>query len=160
MSSPSHDEFDFFNLDKYNLDEECLKQPQYYMKYAEKLASANKKVEQAKAAYNVAEAELQKKIRANPDKYCEGDSREGAIKAEITIRLAKHPAAKALIAAKHRQDVLQAAVSALDHRKRALQDLVQLFIAQYFSNPRLKGEDGKDVENKLKQRRAARRTQS
>lgn len=160
MSKPSPSDFDFFNIDRDRLDDEWVKQPGLYMEWGNKLADANKKVEQAKAAYNVAEAELQKKIRSDPEKYCDGDSREGAIKAEITIRLAKHPAAKKLIAAKHRQDVLQVAVTALDHRKRALQDAVQLFLGQYFSTPRLKGEEGKEVERKIKQRRAAKRTQS
>jgi len=160
MVKVSVDDFDFYEIDESRLEEEWDKQLKLNMRYTIAVADANKRVEQAKAAVDVAKAELERKIRSDPDKYCGGDSRDGAIKAEITIRLARHSATKKLISAKHHQDIMQGALAVVESRKYAIQDKVKLFLGNYFAEPRVKGEDQQEAKNKLKQRRAAKRTQS
>jgi hypothetical protein len=64
---------------------------------------------------------------------------EAAVAAAILTQPNYRVALKALTAARHRQDVYQAAVDALDHRKKALESLVQLHGQGYFAAPRARG---------------------
>ena len=79
-------------------------------------------------------------------------------------------AQKLVFIAKHRVDVLSGAVTALDHRKKALENLVDLHGRNYFSTPRIDtrhlGSEGiekfketvEDIENeKVKARNKKRR---
>lgn len=60
---------------------------------------------------------------------------ETTVKNAVTSDREVQKARSAIIEAKHEVDVLSAAVSALDQRKRALENLVTLHGQSYFSTP-------------------------
>jgi hypothetical protein len=128
--------FDFFELDQHRLDEEWVNQPRLYFEYAQKLADASKEVEQKKAELDLVYAERDAIVRSCPEEHGIVKVSEAAIKHTIIKSRKYIESQKALQEAEHKKDVLEAAVRALDHRKKALENLVQLFLANYFSSPR------------------------
>ena len=127
---------DIFDLDKNRLDEEWTQQPRLYAQYATKLADARAEHERAKASRDVVEAELDRDIRLNPEKYDLTKVTEGSIQSTITLQKAHRKVVGDVIEASHTVDTLDAYVRALDHRKKALEKLVDLRLADYFSEPR------------------------
>jgi len=135
------DEFDFFDLDQNRLDEEWLIQPKLYFQHALLLAAAKETVDRFKSRLDVIAAELDQDMRADPEKYDMERVSEASIKAAICLQDDHEEATKDLARAKHRVDVLQAVINALEHRKRALEGLVTLHGQNYFSTPRVKDPD-------------------
>jgi hypothetical protein len=146
---------DFFDIDVNALDREWVNQPALYHKYALRLADARRKLEQVKTASEISNAELDADIRARPEKYGIEKVTEAAIKSGIMCAPAYIAASKEVIDAKHAVDVLAAAVATVDHRKRALENLVDLRLADYFSEPRHKRGNGEKI-NEANARRARR----
>lgn len=123
-------------IDPHRLDEEWTAQPALYHAYAAELADVRRDYEMAKAAMELTKAELDKSIRSDPEAYGLTKLTETALAATILARPEHKTAQKKLIHYRHRVDVTQAAVNALDHRKTALVKEVDLFLADYYSRPR------------------------
>ena len=149
---------DFFQIDPNQLDVEWVAQPRLYHSYAKKLAAARQDLEQAKTALEITEADLAQKIRRDPSKFGLEKLTEGAIREVIVLSADFKAATTELIDAKHLVGVLEAAVTTLEHRKRALEKLVDLRLADYFSEPRTKSmgrearEDAETAKFKQKKR--------
>lgn len=164
------DEFDFLHPDKHRLDEEWEKQAPLYFEYARKLERANTKIDESKAEVDVLKneldverAEVELIIRRKPAKYT---GVEKATEAIIAAAVKVHPrvqraqvkmqeASRMVIVAKNRAGILAAAVKALDHRKKALENLVWLHGQNYFSEPRAKDEMTSEQMERVKARAAA-----
>jgi hypothetical protein len=155
--STKQEEENFYEIDKTRLDEEWIAQPKLFMKYAALLADGKRNVEIAKSALEVANAEMSREIRAKPAKYGIKKVTENSIKEELVIRMNQSDEFIELINTKHRAEIYGATVTALDHRKRALQDLVSLFGMEYFSVPRAR-EMSKDQISTAKDRVAYNRS--
>ena len=128
-----------FDIDAERLDQEWLEQSRLYHQAALRLADARRDHEQAKADRDVTCAELDRSVRSQPGKYGLEKVTEGAVANLILLQPEHKRATQKVIEAKHTADVFQADVDALDHRKRALENLVQLRLANYFSEPRVRG---------------------
>lgn len=151
-------EDEFHEIDQYNLDAEWIRQPKLYWKYAKKLADARVELDRKKTAIDVLKAEIDKAIRKNPAKFGLEKITESAIVNVITERKEFQQATEEMHEAKHGVDILMAAVMTLDHRKRALENLVDLHGQNYFSEPRAKA-NGKEAVDKMLKRRARRGTE-
>ncbi len=126
---------DLFSPDKHRLDEELVLQPRLYYEHAVKLADARSDYERSIAAQDLTWAEMDKMIRTDPASYELVKATESSVKEAITRSKRYQRAVLAVIDARKSMDDLQAAVTALDHRKRALEKLVDLQLANYFSTP-------------------------
>jgi len=130
-------EFDFFDIDLNRLDEEWIGQPKTFFKYAAELADARKELEEAKAELDVLKATIDKNIRDDSDAFgLPGKTTETLISNTILLQPLYQNAMKDYREKKHRVDMVQAAVSALDHRKSALERLVSLHGQNYFATPK------------------------
>lgn len=155
----------FLNIDQDELDKALVEQPRLFFKHASKLADARLELDEAESRFDVAKADLSLAIRGNPKKYKLGDEikiTEASIDATITTHPKYVEAQGEVNVAKHAVAILQAVATALDHRKRALEKLVDLHGQDYFSSPRVKGEEAnaaldkkrtQDFVNKTKRRR-------
>lgn len=142
-------------IDKDRLDEEWVKQPFRFHRFAKRLANARKKWGEAKAHADVVEAEVAQAIRRDPTKFgiSTGKPTDAAVKAMVTLHLKVRAAKQAEIDAEHLVDVLEAVVNALEHRKKALENLVYLHGRDYFSAPRERdGEAAKVRDERTKDR--------
>lgn len=131
-------EVNLATIDKDELDREWIEQPDKYLEYAMQLAEANNEVNERKASLDVSEAEAELDIRSKPRKYKLSEPiREASVKLQIVLHPDVQKATRRLNKAKYRAGILSAAVTALDHRKRALEKLVDLHGQGYFAAPRM-----------------------
>lgn len=147
-TTPQNHDVSFTDIDLDRLDEEWVRQPGLYYRYATRLADAQRKHAEAKAALEVAEAELSLQVRKAPEAFL-GDVKptEASVNAAVLLQPKYQKAKTAMIEAKHAVDVLEAAVWALDHKKKGLESAVQLQLANYRSAPRAtNGEQRQAVE--------------
>lgn len=143
--------FDFHSIDIHRLEEEWPLQTKMYRYFADKVAEARYSHDTAKTDKELAEAELKRVtakldrlVRAQPAEYgLSGKTTESGISNIIilqkryqTAQLAIFEAQRKINDAKHALDVADVAVRTLDHRKAALEDLVRLRLASYYSDPR------------------------
>ena len=124
-----------FDIDLDRLDEEWLKQPKLYYSAAKELADARLEVDRLKSMMDVAEAELHLDILAHPDTYKLEKTTDAVIKQAVIVHLSKKSVCRKLREAKHLVDLLSSYCTALEHRKRSLENLVSLHGQNYFSRP-------------------------
>jgi hypothetical protein len=141
------------DIDPDKLDEEWIKQPRLFHKYAKRLADAKDAFARAKSLLEVVMADAAKDIRDNPSKYGITKVTEGAVEVRVLLHKKVEEARDKMHAAKHRVDVFEAAVSALEHKKRALENLVTLHGQNYFSTPRVSPEAGKKMKDRLEEKK-------
>lgn len=125
-----------FELSLETLDKAWLDQPKLYMEALDEASRAKSKLEWAKYELEVVESNIAQDVRANPKTYGIDKISEAAVKEAVTrdgsVRSWKEKVAEAKFAVTEADNV----VSALDMRRRALENLVQLHGQQYFSEPR------------------------
>jgi hypothetical protein len=139
----------FTNIDLGSLEVEWLRQPRLYGKYSAKLADAKKDLSEAKAAEEVTEAEVKRRIRRNPQKYGMNKITEPAVKETMVLHPLYQRAVAAVNSAKHVVDVLEGLINTLEHRKRTLENLVTLHGQNYFSKPKSPKGYGREMEDSL-----------
>lgn len=139
MKNSDMEHSEIFDLDPNLLDEEWVRQPVLYHHYAIELANARAELERLRAARDVTTAELDKNIRAVPEEFGLLKITEGGVQQTVILQPRYQEADQAVRDAKHAVDISQVAVDTLDHRKKALEKLVDLRLADYFSTPRASG---------------------
>jgi hypothetical protein len=127
----------FGELDIYNLHLEWIKQDRLVGYYGAKLAKAKRKYEETHSACKVFEAETGRRIRRKPGRYGVKRLTEAAIKEVVATELLTSQEHENLIDSKYEVEMLEAAMRRLEHRKKALSDLVYLHSQQYFAQPTL-----------------------
>lgn len=140
----------FFEINKYELDEEWVAQPKLYHRYAKKLADAKKTLEESKAGLELVEADIGMSARLDPATFGIKKVTDKSVENAVILSPEYKEARIKTIQAKHAVDVLDAAVRTLDHRKRALEDLVDLHLNDYFSTPKAKGATREAMDEQTK----------
>lgn len=139
-----------FQIDPDRLDDEWINQPDLFHGFAVELAQNRLEVETKKNLLELEDARLCKDIRDRPKRYDIDKLTENAIRAVIVQQKTYQTALKDLNDAKYRLDISQAAVTACDHRKKALENMVYLHGQNYFATPRAKGEIGEKMREHVK----------
>jgi len=126
-------------IDSTKLDVEWVAQPETFYEAATELATARYRVAQSKARLDVVEATVSRRIRKSPDKYDLGANPSiPSVQAAMIVSKEYAEALDHLNKAKYRQDMIQALVDALDHKKKALESLAYLHGQNYYSTPKLR----------------------
>lgn len=124
------------HIDRSRLDEEWVKQPDLVDEYVRLLPDAKLKVNTLEAKLKLVEAELRHEIRSDLVTFgLRGKPTKDEIDAAVVMHDRYKEAVRRLNQAKHRVDVINAALKTLDNRKAALEDLVKLFGMGYFAKP-------------------------
>lgn len=135
-------------IDLHRLDEEWLKQPILYHEYADRLANARRDLADAQIKRDIVEAECKRQIRKEPEAYGIEKSTEDQIRSTCILQPDMQESEHEVVQAKHAVDVLAAMVDALDHRKKSLENLVQLHGRDYFASPKV-DENNRDKFNRM-----------
>ncbi len=134
------DTTELYDIDPNKLDIACIEQPKLYHDYALKFAEARAEHERAKSNLELVEAELDKEIRLEPDRFGLEKITETIVEKAI-IRSKRYRTAKEkYLESKHAMDVLYAMTATLDQKKKSIEMLLQLRMNDYYSEPRIKGE--------------------
>lgn len=145
MGKPSETELDV-SIDPENLANEWKGQPYLFWEWAARATKAQDLVDRAKSDLDLMAAELEHSIRSEPGAYGLEKSTEAAIKAAVLRQPEYKKKQEALHSAKYEHNLSRAAVDALEHRKRALSMLVELWIRDYYADP----NRVKDIDESVK----------
>ena len=131
-------------IDKYKLDEECVTHSALYYRYSELAANAKNQVgilaDDLKLKMGVADIEIRNRLTKDEIKFTEAVIRAEVEKNKTIIELREELRQAELNLAR-----LQAGVSAFEHRKSQLDNLVRLYCAGYFSTPMNSGKQRETV---------------
>jgi hypothetical protein len=148
--SVDKEQVDFLGIDEGELHREWLRQPGLYAKYAKKLAKAKLEADRAHSRMLVKYTESERLIRNDPGAYGLRKLTEPAVKAAVQVHPMYRKAVRAHNEAKYNVGIVDAYVTALEHRKRALENLVSLWLGDYFSTPRAPREARGHLEEATK----------
>jgi len=142
------------------LDTEWLKQPKLYMEAAEAATELNADLAMEKDVLEGLKAQLSLKIREDPEAFGIGKTTEAIIASAIISQGSYMEQLELVRTVKHKHESAMNKVKALDHRKKALENLVQLYIGQYFSSPREEREEGQESIKKVAERNSERKART
>jgi hypothetical protein len=142
-----------FEIDRFRLDDEWVRQAGLYSSYAGAAADARRAYDEAKNRVIVTRAEVEMDVRENPEDHGLTKITETAVKTAVEMATAVQLAEQSVIKARHAIEVIQGACAALDHKKYALRDLVSLHLADYYSEPKARQND-KDAAGGWEKRQA------
>ena len=134
-------------IDKHALDDEVEQQPELYGEVAEAAALAKSQVESLEEQVKVLEATIDADAREQAG-IADERITENEIKSMITNSEVRKEMIIKLLNSRHLQRRLEALTTAFRHRSYALRDMVDLFLASYYSSRSAKGmgEDQKTAE--------------
>jgi hypothetical protein len=136
------------SIDKYKLDEECLSHAGLYYRYSELAANAKNKVGILADNLKLKMGEVNIQIRNDYTKK-EMKFTEAVINSEVEKNEDVIEAREELREAELNLAKLQAGVSAFEHRKSQLDNLVRLYCSGYFSTPSSSGKPRESVNEQV-----------
>jgi hypothetical protein len=140
------------HIDKDSLEECLVEQPRLYGKWSNAWAQAIKERDQAKEDLNIKRAELDMKIRKSWDIH--GFDKKPTDMA-ITTWICAHEEYRRknfhLIQATYNVNILEAAKWAFQHRKDALDNLVKLYLNNYYADSKAVGQEARDMLSTMRQ---------
>ncbi len=145
-------ESDLF-IDDTALDIEWLHQPRIMLEYTGIQARAKREVDRLNEKLSVCRAELDKKIRNNPDKFDLPKITEPIITSTIIVQKKYRSIMRELIEAKYEKEMTVGAVSSVEHKKTSLENLSRLVAINYFAGPRTPRDLPKEVAKRQDQDR-------
>lgn len=141
-------------IDKDSLEECLVEQPELYAKWSKAWADAVKERDHAKENLSIVKADLDMKIRKSWDIL--GFDKKPTDMAITTWICAQNEYRKAnflLIQSTHAVNVLEAAKWAFQHRKDSLDNLVRLFLSNYYSDSKAVGKEARDMLSDMRQKK-------
>lgn len=152
------------DVNQNNLVEEWSGQATMMLHHATLLADARLAEDEARAALSVVVAELDANIRDDPEEYGLTKATETSVTNAIPGCEEHQAAVKVLNEARHAVRIYSGAVDALEHRKRTLTGMTDLWLRQYYADPQsphqpkeLKDAPAKTDKAKRTPRKARRR---
>ena len=134
---------DDVSIDINSLDVEWERQSSVYHKCSIDYAEAVYEKDKKKFTLDVTKADLDSDIRKNPELYGLDKITEASVSNTIIACDAFKLATDNYIESNRDVNVLVAAKGALEHKKKALEKLTDLYLSGYWSEPKIKG-DAKD----------------
>ena len=141
-----------FGINKFALDKEWERQPELYIKYAEELAEAKTTLDKCKTRHDSTCAMVSMEIRKSPEDFNVQKVTDASVNAAILLDKRVKLKKKRVIEARYRVSLLDAAVGACEHRKKTLENLVNLWSQSYFAEPRVDGKTMNRMEDKRKRK--------
>lgn len=137
-------------IDESSLDLEWLNHPSKVLKVTELQAQLKKELDMASEELSCIKAELDLAIRRDPRKYGIEKITETAIGSATQMDENYQEATQKVIDARYEYQNAQGAVTAFDHRKSSLENLVKLLNQGYFAGPSLPRNISEEKELKSK----------
>lgn len=125
----------YIEIDMHDLARGWAEHSGRYFKLSLRLATARNDCSEAKINQDLCQAQMMDKIGSNPTKYSLTKTTDAAIKAAVVASKEYQAATERVNETKFAQDILQGGLDAMDHRKRALENIVTLRGQAYFADP-------------------------
>jgi len=134
-------------IDLERLEENLIEQAQLVMECGELWAEKTAERDRAKENLSVIEAELDGYARANWVDIADTKMTEKSIFGYVLNENKRKKAMEELINLTEETNILSVAKVAFEHRKKALEGLVSLFIADYWADPKIAKKDIDEVKS-------------
>lgn len=153
-------------IDKYNLENELMEQPQKYSDWATRAAEAETETKEAEKDYLIVKADKEKLIRSNPTYYgLDEKPLKDAVSQEAMKSKKVQKYYKKYLQAQHNEKILKVAEKSFAQRKSMLTSLVAYITRMYTSDPYVPREEKgamsratqKNIKDEMKRRRKIRR---
>lgn len=146
-------------IDRNRLDDEWVDHPAMYHYWACHAAEAQIRYDETKSKLDLIKAELDDDIRTDPQAYGVKKVTEKAIENAILIQPSYKSVLKKMHQARHDLEIARANLNSLEHKKRALSLLTELWIRDYYSDPAIRPltEDGENFAKQTVRSRGRRR---
>lgn len=137
-------------IDELRLDKEWSEHSQQVLNCGIEVAECQLRYDTAESDLKLVDAKLDRMIREDPSHYGISKITEGVVTNTIIIQNEHYHADKEVNDAKYALNMAKAVSNSLEHRKRALTNLVELWLREYYSDTRPKGmtEAGEEFGNK------------
>jgi hypothetical protein len=119
-------------IDKYGLDDEWAKQAHLFHHWSIILAEAEMVRDKAKENIDLVKAELDLAIRSDPSKFGLEKITESAVNSAIVTDKKYRLVLDDYNQLKYNHKIIQSAIESLNHKKYALDNLVRLFLSEYY----------------------------
>jgi hypothetical protein len=147
-------------VDRYQLEVLWENQAKLYGKWSEESVKAADEVDRCKSKIKLLRDTLNKDVRLHPEKYgIEGTLREAAISSAIDTDQKVRELEGDLQDLVYQERIFKGVLVALDHKKKALEYLSQLFISGYYATPREPKKAEESYNTKVKEAMKAKSTQ-
>ena len=123
-------------IEEGNLHKEWRDQAELFQMAAKDLAELRFRLDQAESALEVAKAECARQIRNTPSAFGIPKSTEPAVKEAVILHPQYQKATRKVNRLKYEVAMQKADVDAYEHRKKALEKMVDLYLSGYWSEPR------------------------
>jgi len=122
-------------INREELDLEWLRQPELVGRYSRELAQAQLELDKLEEKISIITAEKELAIRTSPEKFGLEKVTEGALKTILTADKELIGLKETLNEKKFEINILSAVLKSLEHKKKALENLVTLHGQNYFATP-------------------------
>lgn len=134
------------HLQKNALDDEWLNQAQKYHYYSKVAVEASAERDRVKLNVEVIEATVEREIRADPAKFGISDKvTEAVVKAALVLDQRVQDVKSVLLDAEKNLKLANAAQTTVGDLKKSLEYLTQLFLSNYWAEPRMPKQIETDV---------------
>jgi hypothetical protein len=134
-------------IDKNNLTEELLRQPQLFYKWAKEAGHAQVDTAVVKDKLELTKAEIETRIRANPSIYdLPNKPTEAMVKAKALLNRKVKRATKEYHEKLRVEKILLKAERSFEHRKKSLEGLVYRSNQLYFADPKTDQNTRKNID--------------
>jgi|TARA_Y100000310_G_scaffold218179_1_gene219346 hypothetical protein len=123
-------------INEKDLKEEWERQAGLYLHYSVELAHVEKEKNKTREQLDLVKAKLDKKIRENPKDFGIAKITENVISNSIMLQEEFVHLNEIYINKVYEVSVLQGVIRAFDHKKKALENLVQLYLSGYNAEPK------------------------
>ena len=133
--------YEFLNIDKFNLDQECIEQAQKYLEYAEEAVETARVKNEASVRLDELRAQTELRIRSGAAELGTKVT-EGIIASRVEVDGDYLTAQLELIQLKANAAKAEAKREAMEQRKNMLEWVCRLYLSEYYSDAVVKGKHG------------------
>lgn len=123
-------------IDPHALEDEWMAQPALYWKYSQLQTQAQRERDRAKEAMDVMKSKLDLSIREDHTAYGLSKITEGAVLSTILANEDYRVALANYNECNYNYVLMSNAIRALEHKKKALENMVSLWLGSYFAGPK------------------------
>lgn len=124
------------SINPHRLDEEWRSHPDRMQKVGDLLADATDRVDRMKSALELAEAEVELRVRKKPGAFGLEKATDASVKAVVACSDEVKEVTHRLNRAKHKAALLKSLYLARQDVRPSLENLVKLYLAGYFGDPK------------------------
>ncbi|MFP4019181.1 MAG: hypothetical protein ACLFUH_08020 [Bacteroidales bacterium] len=137
------------SIDESALDVEWLEQPDLMRKYTRYQADCKHELDLAQERLDLVRADLDRKIRRFPEDYDINVKLTEAVVSNTIIQNEEYKEAyHEYLEVKYEYEVAKGAVTAIEHRKNSLENLVKLLNLGYFAGPKMPRDLSAEIQQK------------